>query len=226
MTRVGTAGPALALTGSGLGGRAFAVALRTGDAIADAAAPVGTRVDLAVLARDLLRQHAVGTRDLREIRVDRGPGSYVGLRVAVTFARFLAAGYGARLLVADSLAVAAIAAITADATLRERRLHVAVDARQQRVAAATFTAMRDHLDLVQATSVVDDTRFGAMVAKGDVVLAEPAVRARVPAHQGAEVREIGPISASALFAPELPILAVEPGALEPVYLSGSYVGEA
>jgi hypothetical protein len=79
------AAPALAVTGSA----AFGVAVRTAAGIVSAPDEQPPRRDLAGLAAAACELAGIRLADVRELRVDLGPGSYTGLRVAVTFARFV-----------------------------------------------------------------------------------------------------------------------------------------
>jgi tRNA threonylcarbamoyladenosine biosynthesis protein TsaB len=107
------ASPALAISGSNVTGDApFSCALRRGGEVDEVRSPAGERGDLATLVRDLCAAHGVRPDQLAELRIDIGPGSYTGLRVAVTFARFLQRFGELRVLVIDSLSLLATAALS------------------------------------------------------------------------------------------------------------------
>jgi tRNA A37 threonylcarbamoyladenosine modification protein TsaB len=219
--------PALAVCGSGLDGAAsFTAAVATGATVVAAAPPVGARGDLAVLAADALRRAGVPMRSLRSVRVDRGPGSYIGLRVAVTFARFVAAFADAQLLALDSLAAAAAAALAAEPQLAARRLCPVLDGRQDRVQIASYRGTATRLLTERAPLLCADAALAPLLHRDDVVLAAPALHARLaPAvlAAGALLRPLPRVTAATLFAPELAAEPTAPAALEPCYLTGSYV---
>ena len=80
----------LALTGSNLcGDAAFSAALLSEGEVTVSSVPAGERGDLASLCRDLCASRDLRPEQLSRIVLDVGPGSYTGLRVAVTFVRLL-----------------------------------------------------------------------------------------------------------------------------------------
>ncbi|MEC7724217.1 MAG: hypothetical protein VYD05_01805, partial [Planctomycetota bacterium] len=80
----------LALTGSNLcGDAAFSAAVLSEGEVTVSSVPAGERGDLASLCRDLCASRDLRPEQLSRIVLDVGPGSYTGLRVAVTFVRLL-----------------------------------------------------------------------------------------------------------------------------------------
>jgi hypothetical protein len=148
--------------------------------------------------------------------------------VAVTFARCLAAFGGAELLAFDSLAAAAVAALRADASLRSHRLLPMLDGRQGRVQCGAFAVDTSRaLAPVLAAFVASDADALSVVRRGDIVLADAAMRPRLQRSvelAGARLCALPPLHADSLFAAELTGIRVEPEALQPLYLTGSYVG--
>ncbi|MBM4063349.1 MAG: hypothetical protein FJ265_19955 [Planctomycetes bacterium] len=217
------ASPALALCGSNLCGDVpFSGALRTAAGVFVARSPHGQRGDLAMLADGLCRAHGVAPAALRELRLDLGPGSYTGLRVAVTFARFLQHFGGATVLACDSLLLLASAAAPAPAPQRLRPL---LDARRGHLHCGTLRhdgAGLRHLVPPRAApwhEVIGD------LAAGDLVIAPRELAARLgttAGDRGAAVVVPAALDASALFAPRLPLRPCAPDELEPRYLMGSY----
>lgn len=217
------------LGGNPDGGTAFTVAVRAGDAVAERFAPTTARVDLAELVRLALAEANIAPASVNEVRVDRGPGSYIGLRVAVTFARCFAAFSGCRLLAADSLSVAACAALRQDPSLASRRIAMMLDGRQGR---AQFAVHRidaaGQIHAEGAARALADTDAAALLADVDAAFADPAMLRRLSSMQGAPspsggIRPIPTTPAAALFDDRLSLVEAQLHELEPLYLTGSYV---
>lgn len=218
--------PALALSGSNVTGDApFSCALRLADRIVDLRSPAGERGDLAALARDLCRQHGVSPQDLGELRVDLGPGSYTGLRVAVTFVRFLHRFGDVPVLATDSLSLLATAALGRD--LAGRRLRPLLDARRERFhcAALRFDAGLHPIEPPQALARAE---LLGRLAASDVCIVPAALAAPLGAAlkaAGAEVVVASGVVAADLFRPELALAPASSAGLEPKYLMGSYADD-
>ena len=139
-------GPVLALCASRCSGPwPFSVALRHGDQLVVDAPVPGSRADLPAHAVALCRAAGIAPQSLAEVRIDLGPGSYVGLRVAVTLARFLHREAGVRLLAATSLELMACASATRHA-LDGSTVHVLLDARRGRWHAQSLHVGTDHIE--------------------------------------------------------------------------------
>jgi len=85
-----------------------AVLLSRGDDVIDVAdVPAERQASerLVAVAADLLASHGVAPRELSAIHVSRGPGSFTGTRVAVTFAKTLALTTGASLVAVETAEV-------------------------------------------------------------------------------------------------------------------------
>lgn len=214
---------ALALSGSNVTGDApFSCALRLGSGIVERRSPAGARGDLATLAADLCRQHGVRPQDLGELRLDLGPGSYTGLRVVVTFVRFLQRFGDVRVLATDSLSLLASAALGRD--LAGRRLRPLLDARRERFHTAGLT-FDTRLQLVEPPAALPFADVLQRVAATDLFVVPAAVDVQVGAalrDRGAEVLVATGIAARDLFRPELDLVPASSAELEPKYLMGSY----
>lgn len=215
--------PALALCGSNLGGDVpFSCALALPGGITTAQSPAGARGDLAGLADGLCRAAGVRPMDLRELRLDLGPGSYTGLRVAVTFVRFLQQFGATPALATDSLLL--LADSTAP-TANGRRLRPLLDARRDRFHVGTLQHTGGTLQhLAPPVAVPLETALAGLAA-GDLVITTADLATRLGAAiaaAGASVTTFRTPTAEALFAPGLPLRACQPAELEPRYLMGSY----
>ncbi|MBL9079767.1 MAG: tRNA (adenosine(37)-N6)-threonylcarbamoyltransferase complex dimerization subunit type 1 TsaB [Planctomycetes bacterium] len=215
-----TAGTVLALSGSNVTGDApFSCALRLRGAVHEARSPAGQRGDLAALVDAVCRAHGVRPADLTELRLDLGPGSYTGLRVAVTFVRFLQRFGGVPVLATDSLSLLATAALGAGTRLRPL-----LDARRERFHTALLAATPG-LGVLEAPTALPLGEVLARAAAGDTFV----VPAAVAAQHGDALRATGAallvatgVAARDLFRAELPLLAATAAELEPKYLMGSY----
>ncbi len=214
---------ALALQASACSGPFHCTAaLRVGDAVHLATPPPGQRTDLAVLVRDLLRAHGIAAAALGEIRLDVGPGSYVGLRVAVTFGRVLARFSQARLLTCTSLELIAAAAVAEGAAAPV--LRPVLDARRGRCHTAALTVAAGRLRLRGEPAALTLDELTAAIGPDDLLLAAPPLHATLaPAlPAGARLQAAPAVDATMLFAASLQPAEPVPSAIEPLYLMGSY----
>lgn len=125
---------ALALETSG---RVGSVALvRDGVVVDERTYPHGLQhaTALVPLLDALCRDHGIAPRDLGELYVSIGPGSFTGLRVGVTLAKTLAFAGGARIV-----AVPSLDALAENAPADAGDLIVLLDAKRGQVFAARYT---------------------------------------------------------------------------------------
>lgn len=217
-------GLALAVSGSNVSGDSpFSCALAVGGRIEVAASPAGARGDLAALVADLCSRHAVRPDQVADVRIDLGPGSYTGLRVAVTFVRFLLQFGQARVRAVDSLSLLATAGLR---VARGRSIRPLLDARRERVHHAV---LRHHegsrLVVAEAARALPFADVAASAGAGDLfVLPADAAAAFGPAltAQGSEVFVARGVTASDLFSPALECVECRLEELEPRYLMASY----
>lgn len=214
--------PSLAICASNLDGAVpFAVALRLADGrILGLHSTPTTRQELPAMVASLCTAGGIGAADLRELRLDLGPGSYTGLRVAVTFVRFLQHFGELPVLAFDSLAVMAARA------RGHRRVVPLLDARRERFHVAAY-ATDDGMPLreLEAAAAVPWSDVLARIGSGDVVMLPPALaalRGAELAGRAAVVATASTVLAEELFAADLPFVAAKSQELEPRYLMGSY----
>lgn len=215
---------ALAICGSNLAGTtAYSCALLVDGTVTEACTAPGDRGDLAVLVAELAARCQVRPDQLHELRADLGPGSYTGLRVALTFARTLAAFDGMRVFGLDSLALLAAAA-PSEAT----RTVPVLDARRDRWHCGSFA--RDPDGKIRQTAdsrALTAEELLAAVAADHVVVAVPDQLERIRAlfagrSDAPRVIAATPKTAAALFDPRLPCSPLRTEELQPRYLMGSY----
>lgn len=215
--------PALAISASNCtGGTAFAVALRHAGGIATAGG--GGRDDLAVTVQRLCAGAGVAAASLQQLRIDRGPGSYTGLRIAVTFARTLHAFGGARLLACTSFELLALAALQ-QGCAPTAVLRVVLDGRRDRLLTAAATLRDGSLCTISPPRALAVDELAGKLQRDEVVLAPAALLPRLREMadaRGASLQAAAPIAADSMFDPRLPLAAVTVEALEPLYLLASY----
>lgn len=135
------------------------ISLRESDEGRDHARKVGVFVD------ELLRETGIAADELDAVAVGKGPGSYTGLRIGVSFAKGLCYGLGKPLVAIGSLeALTEVAredyeaGILAVENWDDARLCPMVDARRMEVYAQVFDSQGVALTGVSA-EVVDENSF-------------------------------------------------------------------
>ena len=135
---------------------------------------------LALGLRDVLAEVGWRPGDVELVAVSQGPGSFTGLRVAVTTAKSFAYAVGAEVLGVDTLET-----IAAGAPDRVSRLAVAMDAQRGDVVAQRFERGRDGwLRPVEPASLIPADEWLAGLAAGWSV-SGPVLRklvGRLPSH--------------------------------------------
>jgi tRNA threonylcarbamoyladenosine biosynthesis protein TsaB len=205
----------------------FSAALRTGGRVVAAQSPAGQRGDLATLVDGLCRQLGLAPSSIGALRIDVGPGSYTGLRVAVTFARFLGAFGAAGPQSVRIGAVSTLAWLAARGRgVGGRRLVPLLDARRERVHAAVYELAADgRLHAAVEPAALPLAEVVARLAPGDVCVLPAAFAAAVAptlAAAGAVVHPVAGMVASELFDGALPFVMATTAELEPHYLMASY----
>jgi tRNA threonylcarbamoyladenosine biosynthesis protein TsaB len=205
----------------------FSAALRTGGRVLAAQSPAGQRGDLATLVQGLCQQAGVAPAAIGVVRIDVGPGSYTGLRVAVTFARFLAAfgDVGSQAPAPSSARIEAVSTLAWLAlrgrSASGRRLVPLLDARRERVHAA----VDGRLHAAVEPAALPLAEVVARLAPGDVCVLPRAFAAAVAptlAAAGAVVHPVAGMVASELFDAAVPFVMATTAELEPHYLMASY----
>jgi tRNA threonylcarbamoyladenosine biosynthesis protein TsaB len=214
----------LAVSGSNLCGDVpFSVALRAGDRRFTACSAPGQRGDLAVLVAGVCAEAGLRPEQLTALRVDVGPGSYTGLRVAITFVRFLQQ-FGA-LPVQACCSLALLAARGRPAP----RLRAVLDARRDRFHTASFAAAADgSLAVLQAPAAVPLATLLAAIEPGERCVLPSSLLATLGPRLrecGAELLAAEAVQADELFAAGLPLALATAAELEPRYLMASYAEE-
>lgn len=214
--------PSLAICASNLDGSVpFAVALRLADGrILGQHSTVTARQELPAMVASLCAAAGIAAADLCELRLDLGPGSYTGLRVAVTFVRFLQHFGALPVLAVDSLAMLAARA------RGHRRVVPLLDARRERFHVAAYaTDAGAPLRELEPAAAVPWPDVLARIGAGDVVVMPQALavlRSAELTARSATVTTAAGLLAEELFAADLPFAAAASEALEPRYLMGSY----
>jgi len=221
-------GPELAICGSNLGGDVpFSVAVRTSDGRMFAQrTPPGGRVELPVLVAAACADAGLRPEELRAVRLDLGPGSYTGLRVVVTFVRFLQHFGGVAVQALDSLALLAARARPASSSAAPVRVRPLLDARRERFHTALYEVpAQGLLALLEEPVALPWASVLARVAPDDVVVLPASLLAQRGSGLGAlgaVLQTANDVLASELFAAGLPFVVAGTADLEPRYLMASY----
>ena len=200
-----------------------AVALRDANGAVHEAAETDAAT-LAVAVRTLFADAGLSPHDLGELRVDLGPGSYTGLRVALTFARTLQTFTGVPVLAATSLELAALVAWTELGVEATRTVRPVLDARRGKLHHAALRLDRT-IATVEPPRAEPLPALAAALHRGEVIVAERALHALLQPHaraHGVDLQTPGTHCGRHLFHPALAPRATEPADLEPLYLMGSY----
>jgi tRNA threonylcarbamoyladenosine biosynthesis protein TsaB len=214
----------LALCGSNVTGDVpFSCALRLPQGIVAAQSAAGARGDLAQLVADLCAAHGVAPEQVGSIRVDVGPGSYTGLRVVVTFVRFLQRFAGVTVQAIDSLALLAARALPTPLPPSGRVVAV-LDARRQRVHRQAFTVRDGEVVALQPAAALPLAAVVADLRAADLVLVPETLpeALRAPLAANATVRVERALVAAEMWTPGLPFMPATAADLEPRYLMASY----
>jgi tRNA threonylcarbamoyl adenosine modification protein YeaZ len=130
-------------------GRIGSVALGIGNSLVAQSDLSGFRrhsSELLVVVSDLLGRHHLQPRDIGQIYIPRGPGSFTGIRIAVTFAKMAAFALNAKIVAIDTLD-----ALTENTTQSIQnkttdigRLATVLDAKRNLFYMAVFDWVNDH----------------------------------------------------------------------------------
>jgi len=200
------------------------VAVRNSDGEIRVEAPTDrTAGDLTGLIADSFARWGHQPDELRAIRLDLGPGSYTGLRVAVTFARTARQFQGVTVHTCTSLQLIALAALREKMVTNDDRVRPVLDARRQRYHHALVAT--DGLQVLEAPSAVGLDELRDRIQANEVLLAAEPLHetlATTVLDRGAKLIAPPPWNAKLLFDDRLDLTATESADLEPLYLMGSY----
>ena len=130
-------------------GRVGSVALGIGDSLVAQADLSGFRrhsSELLVVVSDLLGRHRLQPQDISRIYIPKGPGSFTGIRIAVTFAKMAAFAIAAKIVAIDTLEALAenATSVIQNKTADIRRLAAILDAKRGLFYIAVFDWLNDH----------------------------------------------------------------------------------
>jgi len=117
---------------------------------------------------------------IQQIYVSVGPGSFTGLRVAITTARHLALAVGARVVAIDSLSVIAGNALALPVPNRSPHLAVLLDAKRNQVYARLFERRGDEYAAAEPPVLVEPAAWLAKLPRPLAVMGEG-----IPYHRAA-----------------------------------------
>ena len=144
--------------------------------------------------RDLCLEMAVDPKLIRNVFISSGPGSFTGLRIGVTAARFIALANGARLVAVSTLEVIAQNAFLAAAS--PEWVAVVLDAKRGHVYAAVFQRVGELMRPMSVPAEVAPFEFLHFLPAGCAVLGEG-----VAYHGGAIERSGKIVLSEALWPP-------------------------
>lgn len=178
--------------------------------------------DLAAQVELAFENLGTQPRDVGEVRLDLGPGSYTGLRIAVTFARVLQSFLGVEVRTTTRPELLALAAWSADMVPTTRAIRPVLDARRDRFHHA-------RVELADTTVLADPPHAGtrqelfARIRDDEILLAEVDLHEMLsratPAPSTLEPVTFGP---ELLFDDRIGLRTASQQELEPLYLMGSY----
>lgn len=117
--------------------------------------------NLAVFTEEILRENGVAVKDLSAVAVGKGPGSYTGLRIAVSLAKGLCYGASIPLIAVSSLEAMVHTALEAAADVIEETqplLLPMIDARRMEVYCQLFSPEGKPMGDIEA-HVIDQMSF-------------------------------------------------------------------
>ena len=216
--------PTLAITGSNLcGDAAFSAALALDGETTVSSVPPAQRGDLARLCQELCAARGVRPAALQRLVVDVGPGSYTGLRVAVTFARFLQQFGPLEVEGVCSLAVLARhATLDRDVPADVDVVRTLLDARRGRLHTAVHEVSAERVREREAANAAAVDEVLSRCDDAELLVAPTAFARTLREQRGLECVAAGGMDASALLAQGLPRFAASVTDLEPRYLMASY----
>jgi tRNA threonylcarbamoyl adenosine modification protein YeaZ len=185
--------------------------------------------DLIAHAHTLCEEAGVTIAALDAIRVDVGPGSYTGLRVAVTFARTLAAFGNVELSRFTSLELLATTAWQHDLVPADHELLVILDARRDHFHTARLTHRDGATTLLTEPAALERAALLAACEPSGTpttILAQDSLLTRDDL--APHLRSIGTVhplpvpAARDLFAPQLNATPCKSQDLSPLYLMATY----
>ncbi|MFI3248822.1 MAG: tRNA (adenosine(37)-N6)-threonylcarbamoyltransferase complex dimerization subunit type 1 TsaB [Rikenellaceae bacterium] len=122
---------------------------------------------VATFVDELLREMGVKATELSAVAVDKGPGSYTGLRIGVSLAKGLC--YGANIPLIGVSSLESLVAECEKESGSGATLIPMIDARRMEVYMQLFDAEGKALGDVEA-KVVDESSFSELRDKGEVIL--------------------------------------------------------
>lgn len=105
---------------------------------------------LAILVKDLLSETNINPKELSAVAVSKGPGSYTGLRIGISFAKGLAFACKIPLIAIDTPKIIAKGYLNENIIDAESLLCPMIDARRMEVYMALYSAQLKEIEPIQA----------------------------------------------------------------------------
>lgn len=200
------------------------VAIRLGDGTVHAMPKPSRGDDLAATVAEAFASVGETPTALREVRLDLGPGSYTGLRIATTFARTLHVFQRIPVLTVTSAQLMALAAWRQGSVAASRLVRPVLDARRNRFHHA-LVELSSGVRFRETPRAVEREELLESIGPQEVLLADETLHPMLldaVQRTGASLVSALPFGADLLFDEQLQLTPSSGGQLEPLYLMGSY----
>lgn len=140
-------------------GRKGSVAIASGDTLLEQkefSAPMKHSAELFGAIEDLLIKHKKDPPDIKQVHISVGPGSFTGLRIAVTFAKTMNLANNSKIIAIDSLDV-----IAANIKPKKEYKNIAtvLDAKRSQFFIAVYKQVDFKFEKIQADSLMTSEEF-------------------------------------------------------------------
>jgi tRNA threonylcarbamoyladenosine biosynthesis protein TsaB len=140
-------------------GRYGSAAIAEGGQVLEEVAFSGTMrhsAELLGTTKDLLAKFGKKSSQIKQVYISVGPGSFTGLRIAVTFAKTMHLANNCRIVAVDSLDV-----IASNVNDKHERLGIILDAKRDQIFAATYELKKTDEGIMQYEKTLDDCLMAA-----------------------------------------------------------------
>ena len=199
----------------------FSVALRAKNTVTLAQPCGGNSRNLTAMVAATFVQAGLRPRDLSELRLDLGPGSYTGLRVAVTFARVAQSFHDVSVRTVTSLQLMALACWASGDVDGDCAIRPVLDARRQRFHHARVL-LSDRATLDEAPRATTADAVLESISSEETVVAAADLHPLLAMSRSKALIEPVPFDATLLFDERLALSEPPIEGIEPLYLMGSY----
>ncbi len=126
--------------------------------------------NLAVFVLDVLRQANIDLKELDAVAISKGPGSYTGLRIGVSFAKGLCYGLGKPLLGINTLQTLAFGILKETNETNDFLICPMIDARRMEVYTQLFDSKLNSISETEA-KIIDENSFSDLLLSKKIIFA-------------------------------------------------------